>query len=245
MRKSIIIGNWKMNKNYAEALKFVKIIDSNCAKLNLEAGIAAPYLYLNDLAKISKHLIVAAQNCFFEEKGAFTGEISINMLKDIKVTHVIIGHSERRTIFGESDELINKKNKAILEKGLIPIICCGETLDQYNKKKTLNVVHNQIKLAFQGIDKSLASKAIIAYEPIWAIGTGKTATPEIAQNVCKEIRKKLIQIYDNQTADNIRIQYGGSVTPENVKTILIQEDIDGALVGGASLDENSFMKLIK
>lgn len=245
MRKSIIIGNWKMNKNLSETLNFIKEIEPKCKHLNMDAGVAVPFIYLKEAKKNAKNLIIAAQNCYFEDSGAFTGEVSVNMLKDIGITHIIIGHSERREIFHETDELINQKNKAILEKGLIPIVCCGETLAQYNKKETLKVVYKQLEKAYKDISKELVEKSVIAYEPIWAIGTGKTATAEIAQNICKAIREKISKLYDNETAQKIRIQYGGSVKPDNIEELLSQPDIDGALVGGASLEGSSFIQLIE
>ena len=245
MRKNIIIGNWKMNKTYKDSIKFVKLMDSKCKELNMEVGIAAPYLFLKDMKTESKNLIIASQNCYFKPQGAFTGEISIGMLKEINISHIIIGHSERRQIFNETDELINLKNKAILENGLVSIVCCGETLKQYENKETVKIVGDQIEKAYKNIGKELASKSIIAYEPIWAIGTGKTATSEIAQNVCKSIRNKLAKIYDEKTSQSIRIQYGGSVNAKNVKELLEQEDIDGALVGGASINTDSFLSLVK
>ncbi len=245
MRKNIIIGNWKMNKTDKSALKFIKAVDPKCKNLTVDAGIAAPSLWLKELKANSKNLIIAAENCHFESKGAFTGEISIDMLDEIKITHVIVGHSERRQMFNETNETVNLKVIALLAKGLIPIICCGETLKEYEGKKTLSVVSSQITAAFKGVDKAQAVKTIVAYEPIWAIGTGKTATSQIAQGTCKAIREVLAKIFDKETAEQIRIQYGGSVKPANVKELLSQPDIDGALVGGASVEEESFLQLIK
>ncbi len=246
MRKKIIIGNWKMNKDYKTAISFVEKLskDENVNKLDM--GIASPFIWLKDLQQIAKNkIIISAQNCYYEKDGAYTGEISVEMLKNINISYIIIGHSERREIFGETDELINQKNKKILESGLISVVCCGETLKQYEKNETKKIIEKQIEQAYKGIKKELVKKSIIAYEPIWAIGTGKTATPLIAQNICSFIREKIKKLYDKETSEQIRIQYGGSVNDQNSKEILSQNDIDGALVGGASLEIEKFTKLIK
>ncbi len=246
MRKQIIIGNWKMFKTNSEAVKFIQNIESKLTiKENLIAGIAAPAIMLADIKKSSKNLVIAAQNCYFEKEGAFTGEISIPMLKDINVDYVVIGHSERRDIFGETDELINSKVKALLDSNLTPILCCGESLETYESGKTIEWVKSQIEKNLKDVTAEQAKKVVIAYEPIWAIGTGKVATPEIAQSVCKEIRQIIKNIYNEEVANEVLIQYGGSVKPENIKEILAQEDIDGALVGGASLVEDSYLGLLK
>lgn len=246
MRKQIIIGNWKMFKTNSEAVKFIQNIESKLTiKENLIAGIAAPAIMLADIKKSSKNLVIAAQNCYFEKEGAFTGEISIPMLKDINVDYVVIGHSERRDIFGETDELINSKVKALLDSNLTPILCCGESLETYESDKTIEWVKSQIEKNLKDVTAEQAKKVVIAYEPIWAIGTGKVATPEIAQSVCKEIRQIIKNIYNEEVANEVLIQYGGSVKPENIKEILAQEDIDGALVGGASLVEDSYLGLLK
>jgi len=246
MRKQIIIGNWKMFKTNSEAVKFIQNIESKLTiKENLIAGIAAPAIMLADIKKSSKNLVIAAQNCYFEKEGAFTGEISIPMLKDINVNYVVIGHSERRDIFGETDELINSKVKALLDSNLTPILCCGESLETYESGKTIEWVKSQIEKNLKDVTTEQAKKIVIAYEPIWAIGTGKVATPEIAQSVCKEIRQIIKNIYNEEVANEVLIQYGGSVKPENIKEILAQEDIDGALVGGASLVEDSYLGLLK
>ncbi|WP_338965146.1 MULTISPECIES: triose-phosphate isomerase [unclassified Spiroplasma] len=245
MRKPIIIGNWKMHKTTSETIEFLKQVDAACANLTLEAGVAVPYVNLAVAKQYAKNLIIAAQNCHYEDFGAFTGEISVDMLEDLKITHVIIGHSERRQMFNETDETVNLKAKKLLAKGMIPIICCGETLQQYENNETQQIVENQIAKAFQGIDLEDAKTVVIAYEPIWAIGTGKTATAEIAQKVCAIIRTKIAALYDEVVASVIRIQYGGSVKPDNIKELLAQPDIDGALVGGASLEPQTFLGLVK
>ncbi|WP_339022615.1 triose-phosphate isomerase [Spiroplasma endosymbiont of Crioceris asparagi] len=245
MRKKIIIGNWKMYKTNEEAKKFVKLVEKQYKNVpNIIAGIACAPTLLASAKSKAKKLVIAAQNCHFEEEGAFTGETSIPMILDLGVEYVIIGHSERREYFNDTDEVINKKLVALLAHGLTPILCCGESLKTYEKGKTVDFVKEQIVAAFKGISAEEAKRVVIAYEPIWAIGTGKVATPEIAQNVCKEIRNIIKDLYSEEVSNEILIQYGGSVKPENIKDILKQDDIDGALVGGASLEPNSFLKLI-
>lgn len=245
MRKPIIIGNWKMNKTINETLAFLSQVDQQCSNLQVEAGIGVPFLSLQQAQKNANNLIIAAQNCHYEDNGAFSGEISIAMLKEIAITHVIIGHSERREMFNETDQTVNLKVKKLLANNMIPIICCGETLTQYENNETNQVVESQIEKALQDISANNVEKVIIAYEPIWAIGTGKTATAQIVENVCNIIRTKISQIYDQNTAQMVRIQYGGSVKPDNIKELLSQPNIDGALVGGASLNAESFLGLVK
>ncbi|WP_041611847.1 triose-phosphate isomerase [Spiroplasma chrysopicola] len=245
MRKPIIIGNWKMFKTTDETVSFLNAVDGACQQLNAEAGVAVPFVNLGLAKQHSKNLIIAAQNCHFEDQGAFTGEISVDMLQDLGITHVVIGHSERREMFNETDETVNKKMLKLLVKGLTPILCCGESLGQYENNETAMVVKTQIQKAFRGVNLEDAKTVVIAYEPIWAIGTGKTATAQIAQDVCAIIRQEIANIYDEVVANTIRIQYGGSVKPANIKELLAQPDIDGALVGGASLDPISFLELVK
>lgn len=245
MRKPIIIGNWKMNKTISETLDFLNQVDKECANLQVEAGVGVPFLSLQQANKDAHNLIIAAQNCHYEDNGAFTGEISILMLKEIAITHVIIGHSERREMFNETDQTVNLKVKKLLANNMIPIICCGETLVQYENNETNQIVESQIEKALKDVSANSVEKVIIAYEPIWAIGTGKTATAQIAENVCKVIREKISKIYDQATAQMVRIQYGGSVKPDNIKELLSQPNIDGALVGGASLNAESFLGLVK
>lgn len=245
MRKKVIIGNWKMFKNNSEAIKFIKEVDGKVTKnTNRIAGIAVPYTALAEVRKVAKNIIISAQNCHFEEDGAFTGEISIPMLKDINIEYVVIGHSERRQMFLETNETVNLKAKALIKNNMTPVLCCGESLETYEKGDTNKFVSEQIEKALVGINKDDVKKIILAYEPIWAIGTGKVATPEIAQKVCQTIRNKVKDLYDQNTADEILIQYGGSVKPDNIKEILGQPDIDGALVGGASLDATSYLGLV-
>ncbi|WP_342269092.1 triose-phosphate isomerase [Spiroplasma endosymbiont of Aspidapion aeneum] len=246
MRKKVIFGNWKMFKTNKEAIEFIQDAE-NKLKLpnNYVAGIAAPFTALSDLKKVSKNIIICAQNCHFKTNGAYTGEISIPMLKGIGITHVIIGHSERREMFAETSETVNEKLKSLLNEGLTPVFCCGESLEIYESKKTIDFIKEQIIKGFKDIKDSDAEKVIVAYEPIWAIGTGKTASPEQAQDVIKSIRDILSNIYTKDVASKIIIQYGGSVNPKNVNNILSQPDIDGALVGGSSIEVSSFLELFK
>ncbi|WP_342252634.1 triose-phosphate isomerase [Spiroplasma endosymbiont of Amphibalanus improvisus] len=243
--KNIIIGNWKMNKTNSETIAFIKEVDKKCKKIDVVAGIAVPALNLETAVKHTKNLLVVAQNCHFEEKGAFTGEISAEMLKEIGVHHVIIGHSERRQMFNETDETVNKKLKKLLSLSMTPILCCGEELSVFEKKQTKKFVNDQLTKALKDITEEQVQKIIIAYEPIWAIGTGKSATNEIAETTIKNIRDHLASLYNQEVADQIAIQYGGSVKPENVKGILEQPNINGALVGGASLEPQMFLGLVK
>lgn len=246
-RKHIIIGNWKMYKNIEDTKSFLnqfgKLIKGKDIKCDY--GIAASYTNLSAL-KLNQpnNLIIVAQNCHFETQGAFTGEVSIEMLKDIAVSHVVIGHSERRMYFNETNESINKKLHALFSTNMVPILCCGESDAEYEAKKTKDVIKKQISLALTNIKTEYVHKLVIAYEPIWAIGTGKTASASEAQTVCKMIRDYIAKLYDENTAQKVRIQYGGSVKPENIKTFLDQTDIDGALVGGASLQPESFLGLL-
>ena len=243
-RKPIIIGNWKMNKNLDQALSLVKEIVTKDLDESVEKVICVPYLYVNEIRKLLEETDIGlgVQNMYFEKKGAFTGEISPTMLKSCGVKYVILGHSERRNIFKETDDLINKKVISALENDLIPILCCGETLNERKENKEKEVIENQIKKALLEVDREKISKIIIAYEPIWAIGTGAVASLEDAEDMCKYIRSILFKLYKDQ-ANKVRIQYGGSVKQENIKDLMKQENIDGALVGGASLDV-SFSKII-
>ncbi|WGS64468.1 triose-phosphate isomerase [Marinitoga aeolica] len=244
-RKYILAGNWKMNKTNIEAAEFISKLTANIGKeKKFEVIIAPTFLALEKAVDLtaSTNIAVAAQNMHFEDKGAFTGEVSAEMLKSIGVDYVILGHSERRNIFGETDEVINKKIKKALEKDLTPIFCIGEKLEEREKDLTFNVIEKQIKEGFYGLNKDEAKKIIIAYEPVWAIGTGKVATPEQAEEVHAYIRKLLSEIYDEDTADSITILYGGSVKPNNYFGLFTKPNIDGGLVGGASLKE-SFIEL--
>lgn len=241
-RKPIIVGNWKMNKTIAETKEFVAAVDD---KLNDKAdwGIATPYLDL-PAAKAAKHLIVAAEDMHFKDSGAYTGAVSAAMLKEIGVDWTIIGHSERRQYFGETDETVNLKMLQAIKNDIHPIVCVGESEAQYDAGETTDVVTRQVTAAYKDIKKEDVEKTVIAYEPIWAIGTGKTATNEIAEDVCKTIRGVIAKLYDQATADKLRIQYGGSVKPNTLKGLLEQPDVDGALVGGASLKVDSFLAMV-
>ncbi|WP_434334634.1 triose-phosphate isomerase [Mycoplasma capricolum subsp. capricolum] len=244
MRKKVIFGNWKMNGTNKSLEDFLYQVDNKVNNSKITAGLAVPYVMLQTGIKLAKNVKIAAQNVHFELKGAYTGEISVSMLKEIGVEYVIIGHSERREMFFETDLDINKKAKILLENNMIPIICCGESLETKEQGKTIEFVNNQINLIYQNISKQNAIKTIIAYEPIWAIGTGKTANSLDAEEVCKKIRENLAKIYDNATAEKITIQYGGSVKPSNIQEYLKMPNIDGALVGGASLLANDYLGLV-
>ena len=245
MRKPVIIGNWKMNKDLDEAKKLVKEIISEKLDNNVEKVVCVPFVYVTEVKKLLEGTGVGlgAQNMFFETKGAFTGEISPVMLKSCGVSYVILGHSERRTIFNETDEMINKKVKSALQYKLIPILCCGETLEERNLGIEKDIVEKQIRNTLDDISVNDIEKVIIAYEPIWAIGTGLTASSDDAENMIKFIREILYDIYGN-LSENIRIQYGGSVKPNNIKDLMQKENVDGALVGGACLESTSFCELI-
>lgn len=247
MRKKIIAGNWKMNNDINESQSLVSGIISGLGNDdNCEVIVCPPFTSLNEVNSLVKDspLKLGAQNMFFEESGAYTGEISASMLKSVGCEYVILGHSERRTIFGESDELINKKIKKAIESGLKVIFCIGETLAQREEGKTDAVVKNQIINGLQNITSENLKTITIAYEPIWAIGTGKTASPGQAQEVHAFIRNLIEEIYSKESAENLIIQYGGSVKPDNAASLLSQPDIDGALVGGACLKPDSFLSII-
>lgn len=248
MRKKVIAGNWKMNKLFGEAVKFAEDTKNKIpARDAVEAVVCAPFPYLPALVEEVKgtDLAVAAQNMHFEENGAFTGEVSPSMLADIGVDYVVLGHSERREMFAETDDTVNKKAHAAFAHNLIPIICVGETLEQREANETMNIVENQVKAALKGLSEDQVKASIIAYEPIWAIGTGKTATSDQANEVCTHIRKVIADTISEDAAESLRIQYGGSVKPANVDELLAQSDIDGALVGGASLEADSFLQLVE
>lgn len=246
MRKPIIAGNWKMHKSVADGVAFVSAVKSEVAGTDVETVICAPFTLLPSLVEAVKgtNIKIGAQNMHFEDKGAFTGEVSADMLLDIGVTHVIIGHSERRQYFAETDETVNKKAIKALAKGLVPIICCGETLEQREAGETKTLVKGQIEKAYAGISAVDAVKTVVAYEPIWAIGTGKTASSQDANDVIAYIREVLETAYGVDISEEIRIQYGGSVKPSNVEEIMNEADIDGALVGGASLEPSDFIELV-
>ncbi|MHA1281361.1 MAG: triose-phosphate isomerase [Promethearchaeota archaeon] len=249
MRSPIIGGNWKMNKgDPTEAVETVKQLLSLIKDISeVDIVVCPPFTALTAIKDLLEgtNVKLGAQNMYFEDKGAFTGEISPQFLKAIGCEFVILGHSERRDIFKESDELINKKLLKALSEGLIPIVCIGEHLEEREADKTMDVIKKQMDLTFKGLTAEQMIKTVIAYEPIWAIGTGKTATPEQAEEVHIFIRKLIKEKYDENIANSIRIQYGGSIKPNNAEDLFKCENIDGGLVGGASLDPESFSEIIK
>ena len=247
-RRILIAGNWKMNKTATEAAALVTEIKRDVFDIdNVDILVCPPFTALAVVGDVVRdsNVSLGAQNMYFEDKGAYTGEISTAMLKDCGCTHVIIGHSERRTIFNESDETINKKVKKALEADLIPVLCIGEKLEEREANKTFEVITNQLECDLADIDSDNIKKIIIAYEPVWAIGTGKTATSEQAQEAHAFIRNLIKEKYDSVVADGIIILYGGSMKPANVEELVSQPDVDGGLIGGASLEAASFVELVK
>ena len=249
MRKKIIIANWKMNLSYAEAMSLADAIaDSDGGQEYCSVIIAAPYIYIHDLinrTRSREDFFIAAQNCFSEDKGAYTGEISASMLASIGVEHVIIGHSERRTIFNEDNALLAKKINKSIQHGLIPIYCCGEDLVQRKSGRHFDTVQNQLSEGLFHIDKSFIKECIIAYEPVWAIGTGVNALAFEIQEMHSFIRQKIKEKYGEEIAQKIPILYGGSVSIRNANEIFNCNDVDGGLVGGASLKSDDFISIIK
>ena len=246
MRKPVIVGNWKMNKTVSEAKSLLEEIKEKDLDNEVEAGVCTPAIDLTIAAEILEgtNIGFGGQNMYFEESGAFTGEISPLMLTDIGASYVILGHSERRDIFGECDELINKKVLSAFEHDLTPILCCGESLEEREANKQEEKVKEQLTADLKGVSEEDIKKLIIAYEPIWAIGTGKTASAEDAEAMCAFIRNLVAELYSKDAAEAVRIQYGGSVKPANVKELMEKENIDGALVGGASLKAEDFAALV-
>ncbi len=248
MRRPIIAGNWKMNKTVQESIdvavglkrKFYTFAEADIV-------ICPPFTALSKVNDeiLDSSIMLGAQDIYWEEKGAFTGEIAPGMLKDAGCRYVIVGHSERRHVLGETDEDVNKKLKAVLKHGMVPIMCIGEKLEERDNGMTLEVLEKQLTRGLRDIVKDDMVRIIIAYEPVWAIGTGRTATPQQAQEAHKFIREFIERTYDNEVSSKIRIQYGGSVKPENITQLMAQEDVDGALVGGASLDVNSFTEMVQ
>ena len=246
MRRKVIAGNWKMNMLPNEAINFIQELTPLVKDTKNEVILCVPYtdLFYVLLNVQGTNIRIGAQNMHWEEKGAYTGEISAPMLKSIGVEYVIIGHSERRQYFAETDETVNKKIKSALAHGLKPIVCVGETLEQRENGQTEQIVTSQVEKAFEGIPASELEKIIVAYEPIWAIGTGKTATKEDANSTIMQIRKKLAEMYGQNEANGVIIQYGGSVKSANAKELFEMSDIDGGLVGGASLKADEFSKIV-
>lgn len=247
LRPVVIAGNWKMNKTRDEAHVFIKELQNILNHPLCDIVLCAPFTNLETLVNDTKEsdILIGAQNCHFESKGAYTGEISADMLVDLNVSHVIIGHSERRQYFGETDQTVNLRLKSALSRNLTGILCVGETLQQREMEITEQVIAMQTKIALHDVDKDSMKNVIIAYEPVWAIGTGKTATAEQAAKVCGFIRKIVEELYDKSTAQSLIIQYGGSMNPNNAEELLSKEDIDGGLIGGASLKPKDFAALIE
>ncbi|MGX5789902.1 triose-phosphate isomerase [Staphylococcus equorum] len=250
MRKPIIAGNWKMNKTVQEAKDFVNALPTLPDTKEVESVICAPAIQLDALVTLvndgkAQGLQIGAQNAYFEDNGAFTGETSPAALADLGVKYVVIGHSERREIFKETDEDINKKAYAVFNHGMTPIICVGETDEERESGKANEVVGNQVKKAVEGLSEEQLQQVVIAYEPIWAIGTGKSSTSEDANEMCAFVRETVAELSSQTVADATRIQYGGSVKPNNIKEYMAQSDIDGALVGGASLKVDDFVQLLE
>ncbi len=250
MRKPFVAGNWKMNTDRASGVALAKAVAEGCADVasdRVTVAVIAPFVYLSAVAEAvsASSVAVGAQDLYFEEKGAFTGEISPGMLKDVGCTYVLCGHSERRHVLGETDELVGKKLTAAINGGLLPILCVGELLEERDAGTTEAVVARQLEGGLAGLGAEKVAAVTIAYEPVWAIGTGRTATPQQAQEVHAFIRNWLTDKYSQELAQDIRIQYGGSVKPGNAADLMGQEDVDGALVGGASLKADDFVQIIR
>lgn len=246
MRIPFIAGNWKMFKTKAEALEFAEEFKKLYKDTDVQTAICAPFTNLEALKEAFRNtdIKLGAQNVHFADEGAYTGEISVSMLEEIGVDFCIVGHSERRQYFGETDETVNLKLKKLFEGNIRPIMCVGESLEERDAGKAQAKVRGQLELGLEGIGDVDIARLVIAYEPIWAIGTGRTATPEQAEEMCAFIRSTLIELYDEDTADQVIIQYGGSVKPANATEIMNMDEIDGALVGGASLKPKDFMDII-
>jgi triosephosphate isomerase len=248
MRRPLIAGNWKMHKNVSESVALVSQLKEMVADAKgVEVVVAPPFTALGAVAQVLKgsNILLSAQNTFWEESGAYTGEVSPSMLKDSGCTCTIIGHSERRQYFGETNETVNKKLKASIKASLLPIVCIGETLEERETGKTLKVIEKQVRGGLKGLSTAEMEKVVIAYEPVWAIGTGKTATSEQAQEVHLFIRKMVTELFGSKLAESLRILYGGSVKADTIDELMAQKDIDGALVGGASLKADSFARIVK
>ncbi|MHC4546250.1 MAG: triose-phosphate isomerase [Planctomycetota bacterium] len=250
MRKPFVAGNWKMNTDSQSSVSLAESIASGTSEIagqSISVAVFPPFIYLPSVFKAlnTSNIAVGAQDLYFEQNGAFTGEISVSMLKDIGCTYALCGHSERRHVIGETDELINKKVAAAISGGLLPVLCVGELLDERKASQTNEVVTRQIKNGLAGLSAEKISAVTIAYEPVWAIGTGLTATPQQAQEAHELVRKLLAEMYDAQLAEEIRILYGGSVKPGNAAELMQQQDVDGSLVGGASLKADDFLAIIR
>ncbi len=249
-RKKIVAANWKMNMTQAEAGSFAETLLRELAeKSDVEVVIVPPFTAISKVTEVlggaSENIKLGAQNMYWEKSGAFTGEISAAMLRDLFVRYVVLGHSERRQLLGETDEIVNRKVRAAHEASLRPIVCIGETLEQRERGEVEKVLGTQLRGSLAGLGAKELNDTVVAYEPVWAIGTGKTASAEQAQEAHAFVRQTLAEISDDVTANKIRIQYGGSVKPDNARTLMSQPDIDGALVGGASLDPRSFAEIVR
>ncbi|WP_372366650.1 triose-phosphate isomerase [Candidatus Uabimicrobium sp. HlEnr_7] len=253
MRRIFIAGNWKMNTNFQEAKELIDAIYQQTNSHDIDVAVCPPMPYLSSVSNYIKEnehqkslqIKVGAQNMHWEEKGAYTGEVSGTMLQDVGCTYVVLGHSERRALFSETNNGINKKIHKALALGLLPILCIGETLEEREKGKEKEIIEKQLLEGLTDLLPSQIETCTLAYEPVWAIGTGKTASPEIAQDMHAFIRKTLTEKYGKNVSDSVRIQYGGSVKPQNIQELIAQNDIDGALIGGASLKADSFSKIIE
>ena len=243
MRRNIVAGNWKMNLNYPDSTRLIDEINTSEIHSNTELIVAPPSIYLSSFNKKQHLFSLSAQNIHFEENGAFTGEISAEMLSSLNINYAIVGHSERRSLFHETDEIIFKKVESLLKYKVTPIFCCGELKEEREEGRAFEVVSNQLNNLLTHLNEDQIKKVIIAYEPVWAIGTGLTASPEDAQKMHKHIRGSIADQFSIETAENISILYGGSCKPENAKDIFSQDDIDGGLIGGASLDCKSFLSI--
>jgi triosephosphate isomerase len=246
MRQKIVAGNWKMNTSLTDGLELANAVDNSASEKTTDALmiIAPPFTHLYEAKKTLTEVRLAAQNCSSEEKGAYTGEVSVDMLQSVGVEYVIIGHSERREYFNESDELLAKKADLVLSRGLNPIFCIGEVLEQRENDEHFDVIKSQLKNGIFHLNKDQFLKVVIAYEPVWAIGTGKTASPEQAQEMHEFIRKQIREHYDEETAEETTILYGGSCKPGNAKELFANPDVDGGLIGGASLKADDFIQIV-
>ncbi len=248
MRKPIVAGNWKMNKTVAEAIDLATAIKRELGECkSVDIVLCPPFTALKSVGEAitGSHVDLGAQNMHWEKSGAFTGEVAAGMLRELFCHYVILGHSERRSYFGETDEIVNKKTKSALASNLKPIVCVGETLAEREAGRTEDVITTQVKGSLAGLSPKELTDCIIAYEPVWAIGTGKTATPEMAQDVHALIRKLLRELADDTVAQAVRIQYGGSMKPSNAKELMAMPDIDGGLIGGAALEARSFAEIVR
>ena len=249
MRRPFIAGNWKMNTDSHSGPELVKALRQGLAQVDMskvDVAVIPPFVYLAQVVNAARNsrIAVGAQDIYYEPKGAFTGEISAAMIKDVGCNYCLCGHSERRHVIGETDELINKKVAAAINGGLLPILCVGELLEEREAGKTNEIVERQVRKGLEGFSAEKAAAVTLAYEPVWAIGTGKTATSDQAQEVHAMIRELLVKLYDKSFADDMRIQYGGSAKPENAAELMANEDVDGLLVGGASLKMDDFLAII-